>query len=183
MERFFGINEEGEPLIYDERERDSWQVVMVLPGVEVIPDNTFNGCFSLETVIMSETVRRIEDDAFAQCFYLKFVKLPRNLESIGWRAFWSCESLTSVFIPPSCRFIGREAFCDCKQLLILSISQNIRVGGLVFQNTALIGLFQLKLIKIVRMIETMMRKQSNGSNLSIMKMHTLFTALAPLTIL
>ncbi|GFH56886.1 hypothetical protein CTEN210_13362 [Chaetoceros tenuissimus] len=87
---------------------------------------------------MSDTVRRIETDAFAQCFDLKFVKLSRNLESIGWRAFWSCESLTSIFIPPSCRFIGREAFCDCKQLLILNISQNIRVGGLVFQNTALI---------------------------------------------
>ena len=131
-------DEEGERLIYDERERDSWQVVMILPGVEIIPAGTFNGCFKLERVIMSDTVRRIETDAFCQCFYLKFVKLSRNLEYIGERAFWSCESLTSIFIPPSCRFIGREAFCDCKELLILGLPQNIRVGELVFQNTALI---------------------------------------------
>ena len=128
----------GDYLIYNIEERDSWEVIIVLPGVEIIPGWALNGCMNVETVIMADSVKRIERDAFAQCFELKLVNCSRNLEFIGYSAFWSCESLISIFIPPSCIEIGRRAFCNCPKLIIFSIPRNIQVGEGVFQRTALI---------------------------------------------
>ena len=98
------------PLIYDKDERGSWEVIIVLPGVEIIPEGTFIRCGNVKVVIMADTVRRIEDWVFSWCSSLIFIKLSRNLEFIGTFAFSSC-SLTSIFIPPSCREIGVYAFC------------------------------------------------------------------------
>ena len=129
----------GHPLIYEEEERQSWEVIIVLPGVEIIPENTFYDCENLEKAIMADTVKRIEDGAFEYCESLKFVKLSRNLEYIGEWAFFGCESLTSIFIPPSCREIGNQAFDGCTELIILSLPQNIQLGRGVFQTTALMN--------------------------------------------
>ena len=94
--------ENREWLIYSKEERDSWEVIIVLPGVEIIRDENFSWCVNVKTVIMSEDVKRIEYGAFSSCRSLVFVKLSRNLEYIGELAFIYCLSLTSIFIPPSC---------------------------------------------------------------------------------
>ena len=122
----------------DEIERDDWEVVIVLPGVEVIPDLAFVDCGRLKTVIMSDSVRRIERQAFEYCRSLEFVKLSRNLEYIGKWAFCCCESLTSIFIPPSCREIDRCAFSGCKKLIIFHVPQTTELGGNVIARTLLI---------------------------------------------
>ncbi|GFH44673.1 hypothetical protein CTEN210_01147 [Chaetoceros tenuissimus] len=130
--------ENRENLIYDEEELHSWEVIIVLPGVEVIPVGTFSGCENLKTVIMSDSVRRIENCAFEKCKSLAFVKLSRHVEYIrGW-AFHFCESLTSIFIPPSCREIGDKAFQGCKKLIILHVPQHTQLGKNVIADTALI---------------------------------------------
>lgn len=55
----------GEPLVYNNEERRTWQVIIVLPGVEVIPEWTFCWCAKLETVIMADdSVQRIEHEGF-----------------------------------------------------------------------------------------------------------------------
>ena len=87
-------DENGEYLVYDEEEQNSWEVIIVLPGVEMIPQDTPNCCEKLETVIMSDTVRRIEVHAFNSCKSLKIVRLSRDLENIEQEAFCHCESLT-----------------------------------------------------------------------------------------
>ncbi|GFH47061.1 hypothetical protein CTEN210_03536 [Chaetoceros tenuissimus] len=125
-------------LFHDEEERDSWQVVMVLPGVEVIPRFAFCCCKNLEKVIMADTVKRIEMCAFDRCGSLKFVRLSRTLEFIGLNAFWYCQSLTSIFIPPSCTMIEDRAFYGCKCMLILGLPQQVELGQDVFQETDLI---------------------------------------------
>ena len=125
-------------LIYNWEERQTWEVIMVLPGVEVIPGLTFRGCVNLKTVIMADTVRRIEYLAFENCYSLEYVRLSRNLEYIGAEAFNWCESLTSIFIPPSCREIGWGAFRNCKKLTILSVPQHTQLDRHVIANTLLI---------------------------------------------
>ena len=87
------------PVVHNEEERYSWEAIIVLPGVEVIPWYCFRYCRNIKVVIMADTVRRIEWGAFVKCVSLDFVQLSRNLEYIG-RAFYKCESLTSIFIPP-----------------------------------------------------------------------------------
>ncbi|GFH56952.1 hypothetical protein CTEN210_13428 [Chaetoceros tenuissimus] len=132
------LKENEGPLIYNYKERDSWEVMIVLPGVEVIHYHTFDACENIKTVIMADTVKRIEEGAFEGCYSLEFVKLSRNLEYIGDMAFHWCKSLTSIFIPPSCREIGSGAFCGCHQLLIIGMSLHTELGEFVFQNTAVL---------------------------------------------
>lgn len=125
-------------LIYDFEERTSWEVIIILPGVEVIPRDTFISCNNVEAVIMADTVKRIENGAFAECESLKFIKLSTNLEYIGDSALNCCESLKSIFIPPSCRVIRDYAFAWCKKLIIFSVPHHTQLGGSVIARTALI---------------------------------------------
>ena len=144
-EKLWEGDHDGHPLVYDEEERNSWRVIMVLPGVEVIPEGTFFDCKNVKTVIMNDSVKRIERFAFTWCdrhfgfcsSSLEFVKLSRNLEYIGYCAFYGCSSLSSIFIPPSCREIDDWAFGFCRRLLILGLSQDVQLGEGVFQCTAL----------------------------------------------
>ncbi|GFH50166.1 hypothetical protein CTEN210_06642 [Chaetoceros tenuissimus] len=136
-EILFDENEEYEFPIYDEIERDSWQVIIILPGVEVIPEFTFYYCTNVKEVIMADTVLRIEKDAFGNCENLYDVKLSRNLEYIGKGAFYGCYDLTSIFIPPSCREIGRWAFARCNELKIFNVPRHTQLGEGVIEKTAL----------------------------------------------
>ncbi|GFH50292.1 leucine-rich repeat domain-containing protein [Chaetoceros tenuissimus] len=128
----------GEYLVYSKEEQLSWDVVIVLPGVEVICEVTFADCEKLETVVMADTVRRIEGHAFSNCDSLTYVKLSRNLEYIGIEAFCECSSLISIFIPPSCREIAHFAFTACTKLIILSVPQHTQLGDKVIAWTKLI---------------------------------------------
>ncbi|GFH52545.1 hypothetical protein CTEN210_09021 [Chaetoceros tenuissimus] len=125
-------------IVYNDEEHDSWEVIIVLPGVEIIPDSALCQCKNVKTVIMADTVRRIEHQGFCFCRRLEFVRLSRNLKYIGSCTFKGCESLTSIFIPLSCREIGNEAFCGCSKLIILSVPQHTELGENVIGATALI---------------------------------------------
>ena len=127
-----------EYLIYTEEEQQSWEVVIVLPGVRIIREKTFASLEKLETVIMSDdSVETIEEQAFDRCGSLKFVKFSRNLEYIGNYAFWGCRSLTSIFIPPSCREIGDIAFQGCSELIIFNVPRHTLIGIKAISDTAL----------------------------------------------
>ncbi|GFH48734.1 hypothetical protein CTEN210_05210 [Chaetoceros tenuissimus] len=131
-------DEENGYLVYSEEERLKWQVIMVLPGVEVIPENTFERCSNVETVIMADSVQKIEQRVFYCCYKLVYVRLSKSLENIGNCAFCCCESLTSIFIPPSCREIGGwMTFWGCKKLIILSVPQHTQLGNDAIAATAL----------------------------------------------
>ncbi|GFH47860.1 leucine-rich repeat domain-containing protein [Chaetoceros tenuissimus] len=128
----------NESLDYNQEERESWEVIIILPGVEVIPWGTFLCCKNVKTVIMSDTVKRIENMAFQLCTSLSYVRLSTNLEYIGQLSFQFCSSLTSIFIPPTCREIGDCAFQWCPKLIILAVPQHTQLGEKVIAITALI---------------------------------------------
>ena len=128
----------GEFLIYNWEERKTWEVIMVLPGVEAIPEGTFSHCQNVKTVIMADTVRRIEYQAFLFCCSLEYVRLSRHLEYIGDNGFYFCKSLPSMFIPTSCTWIGHGAFANC-ELIILSVPQHTQLGENVIACTPLIA--------------------------------------------
>ncbi|GFH51846.1 hypothetical protein CTEN210_08322 [Chaetoceros tenuissimus] len=116
-------------LVYNWEERQTWEVIIVLPGVEIIPWNTFNGCSNLETVIMPDTVKRIEVGAFCQCKCLVYIRLSRNLEYIGNWAFDSCALLETVIMPDTVKRIEVGAFCQCKCLVYIRLSRNLEYIG------------------------------------------------------
>lgn len=59
----FEENDDGEcrPLVHDRKERRSWEVIIALPGVEVIPADTFTFCQNVEVVIMADDLKKIEE--------------------------------------------------------------------------------------------------------------------------
>lgn len=125
-------------LIYDKAERDSWEIVIVLPGVEVIPDYTFFECQNIKEVFMSNSVERIENSAFEECENLCGVELSSNLKYMGNEAFYNCLSLCGIAIPPSCEEIGHEVFCNCESLRGLDIPEYTKVGNYIIKGTELL---------------------------------------------
>lgn len=123
-----------------DEEDDNCEVLIILPGVAVIPSYTFSRRYFLnvEILIMGNSVRRIENHAFMGCHGLIFIRFSTSLEYIGQYAFFHCGSLPSVFIPPSCQEIDEGAFHSCQQLGILHVPPQTRLGICVIGRTALL---------------------------------------------
>ncbi|GFH44374.1 hypothetical protein CTEN210_00848 [Chaetoceros tenuissimus] len=129
----------SEFLIHDKEERASWEMIVVMPEVEIIPEWTFIGCINVEMIIMCDDVKRIEFRAFMGCSSLSYVCLSTSLEYIGRDAFFGCDFLTSVFVPPSCRHVDDAAFYKCEMLEILHVPQDTHLGMAVIGDTELLG--------------------------------------------
>lgn len=87
-----------------------------LAGATLIKEYFFQGCTSLESVVISDSVTAIEGNAFYECTALKSVIIPEGVTSIGSYAFYKCSSLESVVIPGSVTSIGSYAFAYCTNL-------------------------------------------------------------------
>lgn len=85
--------------------------------VEVIYDYAFQGCTSLESVTLAETVRMITAGAFKDCTSLTSIILPNAVSgTLGDSSFRNCSSLTSITIPSGVTLIGNSAFQHCSSL-------------------------------------------------------------------
>lgn len=118
----------GRTNVYDEKERESWRMIIVLPGVISIPSYSFYACRFLEAVIMPDSVRTINRYVFTLCVSLKFIRLSRRLKCIKHYAFDTC-GLTAIFIPKSCNMIGDKAFFNCNELHIVNVSEKTKLGN------------------------------------------------------
>ena len=76
----------------------------------------FEGCISLTSVTIPDSVTAIRVRAFALCYSLTSITIPDSVTSIGKSAFYGCSSLTSLTIPDSVTAIGKSAFFDCSSL-------------------------------------------------------------------
>ena len=65
-------------------------------NLESIGSHAFDGCSSLQSIIIPEGVTVINDYSFQNCTSLASIELPQNLESIGRYAFDYCNSLAVV---------------------------------------------------------------------------------------
>ncbi len=69
----------------------------------------FDGCSSLESVILPSSLSYIGDYAFNNCSSLTSVVIPENVSMIGNNAF-SYSGITAISIPENVRIIGIRAF-------------------------------------------------------------------------
>ena len=63
--------------------------------------------------------------AFNGCSSLTSIEIPNSVTSIGSGAFNNCTSLTSIVIPNSVTNIGHDAFADCSSLSEIQLSENL----------------------------------------------------------
>ena len=78
-------------------------------GTEIICDDAFINCKSLESIVLPDSVTHIGDYAFSGCESLKSVIFPNSVTHMGDRVF-DCKSLQSIVLPKSVEFIGKVPF-------------------------------------------------------------------------
>ena len=107
-----------------------------MPGSSLL-----RGCSSLETVELSDGLKRLTPYFFAGCTSLKTVKLPESLENIEYGVFMDCTSLCEITVPANVTSIDSDVFKGCVSLCEIVIPDKVSdLGTGVFSGcTALSG--------------------------------------------
>ena len=77
-------------------------------SVTSIGSNAFWYCYSLASIIIPNAVTSIEDYTFSNCTLLASIIIPNSVTSIGNKVFNQCTSLTSIIIPNAVTSIGSQ---------------------------------------------------------------------------
>ena len=91
--------------------------VKIIDGVTSIGYySAFEGCTSLASITIPDSVTSIDHSAFEGCTSLASITIPDSVTNIGYAAFYGCHNLTSITIPDSVTSIGDWAFSGCSDL-------------------------------------------------------------------
>ena len=115
------------------------KVIEIQQGITNIAKYAFEGCSSLEQIIIPNSVINIEEDAFYRCISLESIVIPNSIHSIKTRTFEQCDSLIDVTIPNSVTNIEKYAFEGCNSLTAIEIPASVNdIGiGTFYQCTSL----------------------------------------------
>ena len=82
--------------------------VVLSDNLTYIPYCCFQGCSSLESIVLPASLKDVGDYAFYYC-NLREVTLPEGVESVNYEAFYG-NPLESVTLPSTIKYIGEDAF-------------------------------------------------------------------------
>lgn len=74
-------------------------VAIIPESVKEIEDDAFDGCTSLQSIVIHKGVKRIEGNAFSGCEALKTITLPVGVNKIHENTFNKCNALTTIYVP------------------------------------------------------------------------------------
>ena len=93
-----------------------------LPHVERMGINTFEDCYEIENITLSDVLCELPIGTFTYCTSLKQITLPFNLTTIGDLCFYGCENLVFLELPDYVNDIGGECFLFCENIEYVSVS-------------------------------------------------------------
>ena len=116
---------------------------IVLPniGITTIGNDVFNGCKSLTSIDLPDSITAIGNNAFKGCEKLSSVYIPYHVTKIGESAFNGCKSLTNIVLPKDITTIGDNAFANCEKLqsvraeMTIKNDSKINIAPNAFDNT------------------------------------------------
>ena len=107
----------------------SLESVVLSDSLKTIVDYAFYGDTALESAILGNGVETIGDYAFYGDTALATVSLGNKLEAIGKSAFRKCAQLTEVTLPQGLQTVGDYAFYECTALGNISVPDSLTSVG------------------------------------------------------
>ena len=90
-----------------------------------IGEYAFQGCESLTSITLPNSITYIGNRAFDWCTGLTSITIPNSVTIIEMYAFRDCTNLTSITIPNSVTRIGEAAFNGCESLTSITIPNSV----------------------------------------------------------
>ncbi len=104
----------------------SIKTIRLHPDTEEIEKGAFEDHPALESIFITDKVKKIGWFAFRGCTALKEVRLPASIDSITLELFRGCSALESIEIPEGVVRIGDDAFKDCISLRTVKIPKTVK---------------------------------------------------------
>lgn len=96
--------------------KSSYDKSLVEYNVTVIDNWSFDGCYSLKSIIIPDSIKEIRMNAFEGCQSLTSIVIPDSVIKIGSEAFDECKNLEYVKLSKNLEHIGEDAFRHCSRL-------------------------------------------------------------------
>jgi len=97
--------------------------------VTSIDAGAFNGCTTLDSVVLPSSITFIDSLAFLNCTKMTKCVLPSNINFIAARAFERCINLPNIVLPNNITKISRGTFRDCQNLTSVTIPDMVNTIG------------------------------------------------------